>query len=223
MELYFILTILDRDRQERMEKIYRDAGTKVTMSMLGRGTATLQHLSVRGLSPTEKTVLCTVADADTMRLLIRRAKAKLLIDIPGNGVLAAVPIKSVGGRKTLENFVDPARAGAGKPDMTFDHELICVVLNEGYSDMVMDAARPAGATGGTVVSAKGTGLHQSERFRGLSLTNERELLLIVAKSSVKADIMRSITEKAGLQSEAGAICFSLPVSQAAGLRELEED
>ena len=109
-----------------------------------------------------------------------------------------------------------------KPVMNFEYELIYVILNEGYSDEVMDAARPAGATGGTVISAKGTGIKQAEKFQGLTLANEKEIILIVAKSSVKADIMRAIIEKAGLQTKAGAICFSLPVSQIEGLRRLED-
>lgn len=112
---------------------------------------------------------------------------------------------------------------ADKPEMKFDYELIYVILNEGHSDEVMDVARPAGATGGTVIAAKGTGIASAEKFRGLSLANEREVVLIVAKSSVKGDIMRAIIEKAGIDTPAGAICFSLPVSQVAGLRRLDLD
>ena len=106
--------------------------------------------------------------------------------------------------------------------MNFEYELVYVILNEGHSDEVMDVARPAGATGGTVLSAKGTGIRQAEKFRGLSLANRKEVILIVAKAEDKAEIMKAIVEKAGIQTPAGAICFSLPVSQVAGLRKIEE-
>lgn len=197
-------------------------GLKISQTMMGRGTATQELLSMRGLNPTEKAIMATVADRETTEKLIRQTKIKLYIDIPGSGIMVAVPVKSVGGAETLAYLTDNKQPDSGKPEFSFQHELIYVILNEGHSDEVMDAARSAGATGGTVVTAKGTGVKQTEKFRRLSLTNEKEIILIVAKASVKGDIMRAIIEKAGTQTKAGAICFSLPVSHVAGLRTLEE-
>ena len=223
MELYYVMTILDRSRRAEQEKIYESLGLKAVLTMFGRGTATQEHLSMRGLHPTEKAVMATVADRDTTKKLIMQTKIRLFIDIPGNGVMVVIPIKSVGGAQTLAYLTNNKPADQQKPQMTFDYELIYVILNEGHSDEVMDAARSAGATGGTVIAAKGTGIKQAEKFRELSLANEREVVLIVAKASAKAAIMRAIIEKAGAQTKAGAICFSMPISQVAGLRLLEED
>ena len=223
MELYFVMTILDRNKRNEMEKIYRSLHLTAVQTVLGRGTATQEHLSVRGLSPTEKAVTATVADREATRKLIYQTKLRLYIDIPGNGVMVAIPIKSVGGAQALAYLTGDQQAKPGKPDMAFEYELIYVILNEGHSDEVMDAARPAGAAGGTVIAAKGTGIRQTEKFGGLSLASEREVILIVAKASTKAAIMQAIMEKAGVQTKAGAICFSLPVSQVAGLRRLEEE
>ena len=181
----------------------------------------MEHLSLNGLKATEKAVLSTVADSDKTRQLMLAAKVKMFIDIPGNGIMLSVPIKSVGGGKTLAYLTENQKSG-GKPDMTFAHELIYVILNEGCSDEVMDAARAAGAAGGTVLSAKGTGLVAAEKFLGISLAEEKEVLLIVARAEDKAAIMQSIIEKTGPGTPSGAICFSLPVSQVAGLRRIEE-
>lgn len=223
MELYYVLTILDRDKQGKMERIYRSLGLKTTLTMLGRGTATQEHLSIRGLSPTEKAVMATVAGKEEMKKLMLQTKLKLYIDIPGNGVMASIPIKSVGGARTLAYLANEQPTNPDKPEMKFDHELIYVVLNEGHSDEVMDAARSAGASGGTTIAAKGTGIASAEKFRALSLANEREVILIVAKAADKAAIMRAIIEKTGIDTPAGAFCFSLPVSQVAGLRRLDLD
>ena len=62
--------------------------------------------------------------------------------------------------------------------MNFDYELIVVILNEGHSDMVMDAARSAGAGGGTVLHAKGTGAIGTEKFFGVTLANEKDVIYI---------------------------------------------
>ena len=110
-----------------------------------------------------------------------------------------------------------------KPDMNTTHELICVIINEGCSDMVMAAARPAGATGGTVLSGKGTGARESEKFLGISLANEKDVVLIVADKQKKSSIMKAIIEKAGPGTEAASICFSLPVTAVEGLRRLDPE
>ena len=221
MELYYVIAITDRDRGESMSALYRGAGLHMILAMLGRGTATSEHLSLYGLDATEKVVISAVASGEEAALLLKNAKRKLFIDIPGNGVMLTVPLKSVAGGRTLAYLTDDLKTG-GKPNMEFKHELIIVILNEGYSDFVMDAARSAGAGGGTVLHAKGTGSRRAEKFFGVSLADEKDLIYIVAHSDEKAAIMRSISEKAGPGSKAGAICFSLPISSVAGLRDRDE-
>ena len=98
------------------------------------------------------------------------------------------------------------------------YELIIVIANQGHSEMVMDAARSQGAGGGTVIHAKGTGLEKAEKFLGVSIADEKEMIFIVAKSEMKNAIMRSIMDNAGLGSKAKSVVFSLPVTDTAGLR-----
>ena len=87
----------------------------------------------------------------------------------------------------------------------------------------MDAARSAGAGGGTVLHAKGTGRSRAASFFGDSLADEKDVVYIVAYADQKADIMRAIQEQAGPGTKAGAICFSLPISAVAGLRERDTE
>ena len=101
-----------------------------------------------------------------------------------------------------------------------------MIANQGYSELVMDAARKAGAGGGTVIHAKGTGLEREEQFLGVSIASEKEMLFIVVKTELKNDVMRSVMRDAGLESKAKSILFSLPVTDTAGLRlseALEEE
>ena len=142
MELYYIIAITDHDRGEAMGSLYHAAGLHLILSMPARGTATSEHLAIYGLDATEKCVIAAVGSAQEADSLIRSAKRKLFIDIPGNGVMLTVPLKSVAGGKTLSYLTDDLKAG-GAPNMNFEHELITVILNEGYSDFVMDAARAA--------------------------------------------------------------------------------
>ena len=222
MELYCVIAITDHERGEAMNTLYRAAGLRGILSMPGRGTATSEHLAIYGLDATEKYVISAIGNGSEAEGLIKSAKRKLFIDIPGNGVMLTVPLKSVAGGKTLAYLTDEQKLG-GAPRMDFEHELIIVILNEGYSDFVMDAARAAGAGGGTVLHAKGTGGTRGEKFFSVSLADEKDMIYIIAHRDEKAAIMRSINEQAGPGTKAGAICFSLPISSVAGLRAREDN
>ena len=221
MELNLVMTIVDRERSQTMETICQNLKLPLALTMLCQGTATSEHLSLYGLAQKEKALISTVADRDQTRKLMRAAKLRLFIDIPGNGIMMSVPIKSVGGGRTMAYLTDNKTPTGEKPSMVFSHELIYVILNEGASDQVMHAARSAGATGGTVLLGKGTGSRETGKFLGISLASEKDVVLIVAEAAKKAAIMKAIVEQAGPGTDAGAICFSLPVSQVAGLRQVE--
>jgi len=220
MALNYIIAITDRDKHQRMSDMYFEAGLHAILTNFGQGTARSEHLSLYGLDSTEKAITTAVAGDEAAGRIIRAAKEKLYIDIPGNGVMLAVPLKSVAGGRTLD-YLSGGKDIGGKPDMNFKHELIIAILNEGQSDSVMNAAREAGATGGTVLHAKGTGSKETGKFLSLSLAEEKDMVYIVAKTEEKAAIMRSINEKAGPGTRAAAICFSLPISSVVGLRESE--
>ena len=223
MELNLVMTIIARARHAAMEDIIHSMKLPLAITLFARGTATSEHLSLHGLVPTEYALLLTVADGDQTRRLMRAAKLRMFIDIPGNGIMLSVPLKSVGGGKTMAYLTENKAVTGEKPDLNVTHELICVILNEGCSDLVMAAARPAGATGGTVLAGKGTGAHESEKFLGISLANEKDVVLIVAEKTKKAAIMKAIMEKAGPGTDAASICFSLPVTAVEGLRRIEPE
>ena len=223
MELYYVLSIVDRRRADELLAIHNELHLSLVLTKLGKGTAKSEHLSLYDLEPSEKAVIGTVASAASVRQLMRAAKLKMFIDIPGNGVMMAMPMKSVSGGKNLAYFTSGQILGGTAPNMNFEHELIIVILNEGCSDMVMDAARSAGATGGTVLHAKGTGKTKAEKFFGVSLAEEKDMIYILTSSGRKSGIMQAISRDCGPETPAGAICFSLPVTEVAGIRRLDDE
>ena len=110
------------------------------------------------------------------------------------------------------------RKGEEKTLKGTQQELLIAIGNQGYSEDIMDAARAAGARGGTIIHARGTGMDKAERFLGISLGSEKDVVLIVTVTETKKAMMHSIMEKAGPGSKAGAVVFSLPVEDTAGMR-----
>jgi nitrogen regulatory protein PII len=217
MELYQLLAVVDRETEPRLEGVFTSAGTVVGLSQPASGTAGSEILKRFGLASTEKRIVMTVATGAQQRMIFQMARKLLYLDIPGNGILAAIPIKAVAGRQTLSYLTDSEITG-GTPSMDFEYELIVVVINAGYADTVMDAAREAGAGGGTVLHAKGTGSMRGEKFYNMRFADEKDMVYIVAHKSEKAAVMKAVSQKAGPDTEARGICFSLPISAVMGLR-----
>ncbi|MBR6751311.1 MAG: P-II family nitrogen regulator [Clostridia bacterium] len=94
--------------------------------------------------------------------------------------------------------------------------LLVAIVKRGYSESAMSAAREAGARGGTVFNARGTGSLEAQKFLGVPIEPEKEVLLILAEKSVRQDIMRAIYKEAGLETNGNGIVFALPVEDVVG-------
>lgn len=103
-----------------------------------------------------------------------------------------------------------------------DNELIITIVNEGYEETVMEAARSAGARGGTVFNAHGTAnAHDDEKFFGVTIHPNKEIVFILASTTNRKEIMQAIKSAAGLTTDGAGIVFSLPVESALGIGENE--
>ena len=198
-----------------MQKLCEEMGLPIVLSIPCRGTATKSMLDLLGMESKDRRLFMTVASPEQTKQLIQEQRKRLYIDAPGNGITVSVPIKSVGGSKTLA-FLSNGQNVKGLPTLNYDYELIMIIANQGATDQVMDAARSVGARGGTVIHGLGTGSKNAEKFYKVSIAAEKEVILIVSAASQKAAIMKAIIEQAGPDTKAGAIAFSLPVSELAG-------
>lgn len=218
----FVISICNPDNVARLKKICYDLELPINVILRGRGTAVRSMLDLLGLESNEKRIVFSVADNDKVKSLIKEQKRRMFVGVPGHGIVVSVPIKSIGGKRTMEMLnVDPSNIGK-KPEFNPSYELVVAIANEGRTDMVMNAARAAGATGGTVLHGKGEGGKNEEKFYNVSIASEKEVILIVARGEQKSDIMRSILEKAGPNTEAQAVVFSLPISAVAGFGFFDE-
>lgn len=219
-----LVTITNRSHAKRFIDYYDEQEIRVTLATLGAGTANSETLDLFGLEATEKAVLFSFVTSDVWRKIKPGLYRKLMIDVPGIGIAFTVPLSSIGGKRALNYFVENQNFEKGEEQTLKEtkHEVIVAIANYGYIDMLMDAARSAGAGGGTVIHAKGTGTTGAEKFLGVSLATEKEMVFIVSAHEQKNAIMKAIMEQAGTNTKAGAIAFSLPVTDTAGLRVFDD-
>ena len=101
--------------------------------------------------------------------------------------------------------------------MKFDHEVIFCVVNAGFSEAVMDAAKAFGARGGTVIRARGTANSESEKLFGITIQPEKEIVMILVTSDIKDDILHALYREVGLKTPGQGIAFSMPVDNVVGI------
>lgn len=224
-EIYMMVTVTNRSRAEKFLSFYKERKIEVMLVTLGAGTANSDMLDYFGLETSEKAVIFSFV-TDTVWKRIKKDLQKLMqIDIPDRGIAFIIPLSSIGGKRELMFLTENQNYEKGEETSLKDttYELLVMIINQGYTDLVMDAARRAGAAGGTVIHAKGTGMERAEQFLGVSLASEKEMIMVVTKKKQKNDIMKAVMRDAGMESKAKAIVFSLPVTSTAGLRLLEDD
>lgn len=212
----FIISITSPEALPVLTGVCEDMALPLNVTLSGRGTAVKSMLDVLGIESNLKRIMFSVANEEKTREFITRQKRQLHIGVPGHGIVIAVPVKSIGGGKTVAYLRGEDGTAKYPPSLNYAYELIVVIANEGRTDTVMNAARAAGARGGTVLHGKGTGSEAAMKFLNISIADEKEVILIVAPTAEKTAIMSEILKKAGPDTDAKAIAFSLPTSAVAG-------
>ena len=208
----YVLSITNPEALGVLEDICEELALPLSVTLHGRGTAVQSMLDLLGIESNEKRVVLSAATREKTAALIEAQKRRLHIGVPGHGIVIAVPVKSIGGGKTVAYLMGEENVSAKTaPPAGYAYELIVVVASEGQTDLVMNAARAA-----TVLHGKGTGAKADPKFHNISIAEEKEVILIVSKSEEKSEIMRSILRKAGPDTPAKAVVFSLPTSEVAG-------
>ena len=223
--IYLMGIIINRGMREKFLQFFKEYHIEVTFASLGRGTASSSLLDYLGMEAAEKAVYVAVVTRKTWIQLKKGLYTRLRIDVPGRGIAFLIPLSRVGKKKVLQYLTAGQKLEIEEESVlkNTEYELLVTIANSGYTETIMDAARSAHAPGGTVIHAKGTGAEHAKTFLGISLAEEKEMVFIVVKTSQKNEIMRAIMEKAGTGTKAGGVIFSLPVTDTAGIRQIEEE
>lgn len=102
--------------------------------------------------------------------------------------------------------------------MEYNHEVILCIVNAGFADAVMESAKKAGATGGTIVHARGTANPEAEKFFNVAISSDKEMVMILVDKNIKKDVLNALYDDVGLNTEGKGIAFSLPVTGVVGIK-----
>ena len=100
-----------------------------------------------------------------------------------------------------------------------DNEFVVIlcIINNGFSEIAMEAAKQFGARGGTVIHGRGTASKEAEKFFNISIQPEKEIVMILTKKEIKDNILKALYNSVGTNSPAQGIAFALPVEDVVGI------
>jgi len=185
----------------------------------GMGTATSDILDYLGLESTEKDFIIALAPAIKIPHVLNGLAADFHLQKAGNGIAFTVPLSSVSARvpqilckpENLEEIEEIDMENETK------FELVLSIIAHGTADVVMEAAKSVGATGGTLLHGRRVGYEDVENIFGFTIQPEKDILAILTPQENRLAIMQKIAEVAGIHTESRALVLSLPVDEIMGL------
>ena len=216
MDVDLIYLVCNRAKTKDVQKILRHQHIFFNLVMYGKGTAPSRILSYLGLGETEKAIFFCVAPRSASEEASKLLAEKLHLEKDGNGILFWVKIKKGCYHHPIK-FID--KENGEKAMKEAEYNLIMVIANRGYSDEVMDAARAGGASGGTILHVRGGGSAGMEKFFGVTIAPDKEMIMIVAKDDITDNIMSEIAKDNGPESDAACVSFTTPVDHVNGIRD----
>ena len=223
-----ILFITKVEDEKRLEELLDDLNIPIFYQCRGKGTAPSEMLDIFGLSGTTRVVTAGILPKCMVKDVFDRVGRQLSVHQRGGGIAITIPVTGIQ-HPILQFLNEEARSAAEQKinegiegDMVAMQEksefaVIWASVASGFSDDVVDAARSAGAKGGTVLKGRRRNSERLSQHLGLSVQDGQEFVMIVAPKSKKADIMSAICNACGLRTEAHGVVLSLPVEDAVGL------
>lgn len=220
-----VFTIVDYSRGVQISDIYKEEKVPIRLVTHGHGAADSDMLDYLGFGENKKSVMISLLTPERADRIISVAEEKMQLSKPGRGIIFSVPVSSM--TAFLAELVD--RDGKNNTDITKEselemsrehqHELIVTIITKGFFPEVKAAANAAGARGGTLIHALGLGGEEAQKFLGISIQPEKDVILIVVRREEKNKVMKAIAEAVGINTQGRGIIFSLPVDSAFGLSE----
>jgi len=224
--LKLVIFIVDWSNAHTITNVCENEKVRFHFTSVGRGTASSEILDILGIGSSDKAVILCLEQEIGVQVLMREVRKELKIYGPGAGIAFTIPLSAINDPILLvfkqsilksEKIQEKNPVKGANMANKFSHDLILSIVNHGYTDELMNTARAAGARGGTVLHARGTAHEGPVKFFGISVQDEKELILILAENDKKVPIMQAISENFGLNTKAQGLIFSLPVDNVIGL------
>lgn len=229
-KLTLLLAVVNEGQDGAIVNIIYQGGGSVAFSCRGKGTASNDVYEVLGLSNTLKHVIIAPIPERSYPVIRQGLLERFAISSWAKGVAMTVDIDSIVGVSAYKFLTNTRGIETPKGEEKMasiekkdGYEVIMAIVNDGFTDLVMDAAKRAGARGGTILTAHGTGNKDIEKFFGVVITPEKQIVMILVPQAIKDAVIEAIYKDVGIATKGQGIAFSFPCSDVIGIVEKRPD
>lgn len=222
-----LLMIVARDEDERkLHAVLNGLRLPICYQIRGQGTATSEWLDICGLSGTTRILTLALMPRQMTRRVMAGLRRVLSMNKRGKGVAVTIPVHGLqssmihllgdlGDRRELGEKREGEEAAVKS---NAEYAMVCVAVDNGYSEDVVEAARGAGARGGTVLKGVRRVGEKTSQFMGMAMQEEQDIAIIIIPREKRQDVMTAISTQCGLKTPAHGVVLSVPIDEALGLQ-----
>ena len=214
--MVMLLAIIRRGMGAQYLKAIQQDDVVLHFQCVGKGTAPSEVMHILGLGNSEKDIVISFATQKTAQRIGSTLNTNLGASHSYQGLFMIISTNAfsrISAEIVKRNSNDNIKGGGDSMESEFKYSLILIAVNRGYTHAVMQTAKKAGATGGTIIKARLAEAQIVEAFANTQLEEEKEIVAILAADSIRNQILEDVNSEFGLKSEAQGVVLSGPVDQ----------
>ena len=195
-------------------KAAKKLGVQGGTIFLGRGTIHNRLLEFLQIIEERKEIVTMIVECEMAAGILKGIAEHMRFDKPHHGIAFSLPVTEFTGHK------NPVDKKAGCVEMKDSgYKIIYVVVDRGMAEDVVESANKAGARGGTILNARGAGIHEAKKLFSVEIEPEKEEVFIIVKTEEKDSIIKSIKNDLKIDEPGNGIIFVMDVNEVYGLHE----
>lgn len=214
-EFEWIVAIVNDDVGSRVLRIAKMHGILGGTIFYGQGTVKSRLLEWLDLTDVRKEIVMMVSKSDICRYVMKKLNSDMHLRRPHHGIVFSMPVGAfIGARNQYVQKTAAEKVDEGERCM---YQAIFTIVEKGKAEEVTAAANAAGATGGTVINARGSGVHETERLFSMDIEPEKEIVLSVVRTEITKAVIENIRTALKIDEPGNGIIFVQQVSEVYGL------
>lgn len=189
--------------------------------LLARGTLASHFMQMLGIGSDRREMVKILMSGEDADRFLDVLYDELQMHKPGHGIAYATDVVACAGAHSLPRM-EPDYAAASEEEKKM-YQKITVVVDRGNADRVMDAARAAGARGGTILHGRGSTGKEAQKIFGIEIEEEKEVVVILTPTAITAQVFDAIRQEMDIDSPGRGIMYVEAVAVTRGLVENRQD
>ncbi|HHT49444.1 MAG TPA: P-II family nitrogen regulator [Firmicutes bacterium] len=215
LEFSLIYVVVDYGQGSKILAHAKRSGVTGGTIFFGKGTVHNRLLEFLSLTEIRKEIVLMVAEKNVARQALFEINKEFSLAKPNHGIAFSIPVINFFGSHTFGD--QPFKENRGVIKNMYN--AVFVIVDKGKGEAVIDAAKEKGAKGGTIIHARGSGIHKSIKLFGMEIEPEKDIALILCEQQLTAGIVTHIRAELHIDQPGNGIIFTQRVEETYGLRK----